>query len=252
MAVLGSAFATLPVCAQETSSSDDWSFAVGGGAAIKPEFEGSEDYEIIPIPALRAERGPYYVSLDAYTLRANLVPSEVFNAGPIVNYRPKRGSADNNAVDDLENVDPAVEVGAFGSMFLNGFILNGSVSHDVANGHDGLLATAGTGFGFPVGEDIGVSAVISTTYASGNYMSTYFGIDNDNAARSGLDEYDADGGFKDVGLTLTARYTFSPSLAVTGSTSFTRLIGDAADSPIVDDEGSENQFTGAVTLVYMF
>lgn len=252
--LLGAMSLAAPVVAQEQedAASDDWSFAVGGGGAIKPEFEGSEDYEIVAVPSLRVERGSYYASLDGYTLRANVVPSEVYSFGPYVNYRPKRGSAENDAIDAMENVDPALEVGAFGSMFLNGFILNGTISQDVTNGHNGWLATVGTGIGFPVGDSFGMSAVISTSYASGNYMSTYFGIDGDNAARSGLDAYDADGGFKDVGLTLSARYTITSSLALSGSATFSRLIGDAADSPIVDDEGSENQFLGALALVYSF
>ncbi|WGF86603.1 MipA/OmpV family protein [Marinivivus vitaminiproducens] len=241
-----------PASAQESPDRDEWRFEIGAGGALTPDYEGSSDYELRPLPYLSAERGPYWVSLNGLTARANLVPSEVFTAGPVVRYRGKRGSVQNDAVDDLSNVDPAVEIGAFGRMNLNGFLLEGSATQDVADGHDGLLASVGTGFGYEFTDSLAGSAIISTTYASGNYMSSYFGVDAGDAARSGLDEYDADGGFKDVGLRLNARYDFSTSLAVTATAAYTRLVGDAADSPIVDDEGSENQVLGLLTLIYAF
>ena len=33
---------------------------------------------------------------------------------------------------------------------------------------------------------------------------------------------------------------------------YTRLVGDAEDSPVVDDEGDENQFFGGVLVKYSF
>jgi outer membrane scaffolding protein for murein synthesis (MipA/OmpV family) len=33
---------------------------------------------------------------------------------------------------------------------------------------------------------------------------------------------------------------------------YKRLLGDAADSPVVDDEGDPNQFVGAMLLIYRF
>jgi outer membrane scaffolding protein for murein synthesis (MipA/OmpV family) len=83
-------------------------------------------------------------------------------------------------------------------------------------------------------------------------MSSYFGIDAGDAARSGLDEYDADEGFKDAsaGATLTYRFLGNWSVAATGL--YTRLIGDAEDSPVVADRGDENQFVAGALVSYRF
>jgi outer membrane protein len=92
----------------------------------------------------------------------------------------------------------------------------------------------------------------STTYASDRYNEKYFGIDPDNARRSGLRRHDAEGGIKDVGLSVTATYLFTERWAVTGLVGVTQLVGDAADSPIVEDEGSATQGLFAPGLVYNF
>ncbi|HSA82816.1 MAG TPA: MipA/OmpV family protein, partial [Geminicoccaceae bacterium] len=84
-----------------------------------------------------------------------------------------------------------------------------------------------------------------------DYMSSYFGIDAADAARSGLDQFNADEGFKDVsvGGALTYRYD---RLSVSLLANYARLIGDAADSPVVDDAGDENQFFGGALVNYTF
>ena len=83
-------------------------------------------------------------------------------------------------------------------------------------------------------------------------MAAYFGVDATNAARSGLREFDADGGLKDAGVLLLARYSFDRTWGLMVLGKFTRLVGDAADSPLVEDEGSENQGMAAALLTYRF
>jgi outer membrane scaffolding protein for murein synthesis (MipA/OmpV family) len=83
-------------------------------------------------------------------------------------------------------------------------------------------------------------------------MSSYFGIDASNAARSGLDQYNADAGFKEVNFGGTLTYRFLGRSSVTALATYTRLTGDAADSPVVDDVGDANQFFGGALIDYRF
>ncbi len=56
------------------------------------------------------------------------------------------------------------------------------------------------------------------------------------------DVFEPSAGFKDVGITLNAQYEMAEDWFVTGLFSVGRLVGDAADSPIVmSPGGSENQ-----------
>ncbi|MGF1463829.1 MAG: MipA/OmpV family protein, partial [Maricaulaceae bacterium] len=73
------------------------------------------------------------------------------------------------------------------------------------------------------------------------------------AAASGLDVFDAGAGFRDVGLSSVLSYQLSKRWSLNSVVSYSRLIGDAADSPIVTEEGSPNQvFFGMNVAVRLF
>jgi outer membrane scaffolding protein for murein synthesis (MipA/OmpV family) len=123
---------------------------------------------------------------------------------------------------------------------------------DVADGNDGSIVRLRAGYRIPFSRTWILSITAYTTWADDDYMSAYFGIDRKNSLRSGLKQYDADSGFKDVGITLPLLYNASPHWSIMGVAGYKRLIGDAADSPIVDDEGDENQFVGGAFVIYRF
>jgi outer membrane scaffolding protein for murein synthesis (MipA/OmpV family) len=83
-------------------------------------------------------------------------------------------------------------------------------------------------------------------------MSSYFGIDAADAARSGLDEFSADEGFKDVSFGGGVTYRLFDRLSVSALATYARLLDDAEDSPVVDDAGDENQFFGGALVNYTF
>jgi MipA family protein len=230
----------------------EWTFSLGAGAGFAPDYEGSEDYEPVPLLTARAQRDEIFVALEANTLRANLLPVPVFQAGPLVRYRPERDDVDNDAVDDLEDVDAAVELGGFVGFEVEGWHGRVEVTHDVADAHEGLLVGLNGGYRAVLGPKLSLNTTAFTTYADDDYMETYFGIDGADAARSGLDTFDADGGFKDVGVSLTAHYGGREGLGVTGIAAYKRLLGDAEDSPVVDDEGDANQLFAGVLITYGF
>ena len=85
-----------------------------------------------------------------------------------------------------------------------------------------------------------------------NYSNAYFGIDAASAAITGLAPYRASGGIGEVGAGVSARYMFTKNWGLTAQASYTRLLGDAAKSPIVKQQGSANQFAGGLGVVYSF
>jgi outer membrane scaffolding protein for murein synthesis (MipA/OmpV family) len=92
----------------------------------------------------------------------------------------------------------------------------------------------------------------SATWADSRYNETYFGIDANNAIRSGFDTYDAKGGIKDVGVSVNVTYMWTENWGVTGVLGVTQLVGDAADSPIVEDAGSATQGLAVLGVTYSF
>ena len=90
---------------------------IGGGVGFAPDYEGSEDYEFVPVPfaSINWSNGMYF-RLEGLTARGNVLPAAWVGGlqlGPIYNYRAKRSDVDNNRVDAMNSVSDANELGAF-------------------------------------------------------------------------------------------------------------------------------------------
>jgi outer membrane protein len=226
--------------------------SLGLGAASVPDYEGSEDYRPVPlILAKFVDPSGWYVELLGNTLRANLVPSPVWRLGPVIRYRAERSDVDNRRVDRMEDVDAAIELGGFAGFEIYNFSFKVEAAKDVADGHDGLLVGVTGGYTWLMAP-WRVTLSGFTTYADDNYMSTYFGVTSRDSARSGIRTFNADAGFKDTGGTLVGMYRFTEHWGVTLAARYARLIGDAANSPLVDGKGNENQFLVGALGSYSF
>jgi len=226
---------------------------VGAGLAAVPDYEGSEDLTAVPLLMVNAkwEQG-YFIKFLGNKLRANVMPSNTWSVGPVLQYRAKRNDdVSNNKVADLRKVDGTLEAGVFGGFNAEGWDASLQWVTDTSDKHDGYLTTFDAGYSFPA---LGLNnrVGISTTYADKDYMDTYFSVDKDNARRSGLDRYKADSGLKDFGINLTTNYAFNESWGLTCLLGYKTLLNDAKDSPIVDDEGNSNQFSAGVMATYRF
>ena len=227
--------------------------SVGGGIGFMPDYEGSEDYEAVPVPFADVKFGNgMFIKLLGLNLRANLIPDKMWRLGPVYNYRGERDDVDNSAVDDMKKVSDANELGIFGGFEINNWFATLSFMSDVGDAHDGWYSELKGGYNWIINPSWALSIGASMTYADDDYMQTYFGVSRQDAARSGLDRYNADSGIKDVGLDLGVNWMINQNWSTKGIASYTQLVGDADnDSPVVD-EGDEGQFFGAVLVVYKF
>ncbi len=226
---------------------------VGAGLTAVPDYEGSDDLTVAPLLMVNAKwEDGYFVKYLGNKLRANVIPSNTWSVGPVLQYRGERNDdVSNNKVADMKKIDGTLEAGVFGGFNAEGWDASLQWVADTSDKHDGYLTNLEAGYSFPAmgfKNRVGVS----TTYADKNYMDTYFSVDKRDAARSGLDRYKADSGLKDFGLNLTSSYAFNESWGVTGLLVYKALLNDAKDSPIVDDEGNSNQFTAGVMATYKF
>lgn len=102
----------------------------------------------------------------------------------------------------------------------------------------------------PLSDSWFLATGLEASYASGNYMSHYFSINSSEAANSGLDNYDADAGFKDVALNFALNYDFTERWNIDFLAQYKLMVGDASYSPVIDDEGEESQFFAGVVFSY--
>jgi outer membrane protein len=226
---------------------------LGLGVAYVPDYEGSQDYEAAPLLQARFNwSNGMYFSLLGNTAKFNLIPSKGWQFGPLVRYRAERSDVDNARVDAMEDIDAAVEAGAFITYNPDNFILSLSAAQDLADAHDGYVIDLGAGYRFKMQQRSSLTLFAKTTYASEDYMDTYFGVSPADAARSGLSPYVADAEFKDAAVGLLMQHNFAGNWGVLGVIRYTKLLGDASDSPIVDVEGDDNQGLLGVLVNYRF
>lgn len=239
--------------------SDQWKFTLGLGAGIAPDYEGSSNYQGVPIPLFRAGKRYQYGQLFGTHITSNLLDSPNWRIGPSVNHRKGYGDASNNRVDKLHNRGVSNEVGVKGGYdfqvtqvpFPNTVLsFAAEALYDVTSGHDGWLVTPEVSYGGPFNENWNFRLGGKVTYASGNYMSHYFSINSADAARSGLDNYDADAGVKDAAVNVAIGYNFTKNWGITGVAELKQMLGDAQDSPVVKDAGSSVNGFGGVIVSY--
>ncbi len=235
-------------------------YTIGLGGAFSPDYDGSQDYEATPawLLSINDFYDPRtFLVVTGPLLRSNFVPHPHFRAGLSGLWVPERDDVENNRVDDLDSTDTAIMLGGnVGWDFLGepirSLTLGVDAVYDVAN-DNGFLVTPRLLYSDALkGTPYSWGTELFANWASDDYMSEQFGINGNNAAKSGLDQYDADEGFKDAGLRLNGNYRFTEHWSTSLALQYKRMLGDAADSPIVDDEGDENQFLAAVTINYRF
>ncbi len=226
---------------------------LGIGAGVYPDYEGSEEFTGLPLLQARYNwANGCYVNLLGTGMRANIVPSCAFEFGPMVVYRPERDSVDEKQVDKLKKVDAATEAGAFASWSINKFMLLLQAHADTSGTHNGYIIDAGAAWRFPLERKMQLIIVALASYASDDYMDTYFSIDAENAKLSGLAEYKADAGIKDAGLIAVLQYKLDNDWGLLGLLKYSCLVGDASDSPIVEDIGDTNQLMTGLLINYSF
>ena len=119
-------------------------------------------------------------------------------------------------------------------------------------GHQGVVSDFSADFIVPVSRAITVSAGPRFTWESTKAVAPYFGIDAVQAMASGLPMYDAKGGAHSAGAGAQVQYRINPQWEVHSYVEYERLLGDAANSPLVTARGSVNQTTVGIGASYSF
>lgn len=239
--------------AQESDGDSQWSARIGILGAFVPDYEGSSSYEWRAYPDLDITYGDRFF-IDRRGAGINFLTSDALTAGVSIGYDSGRDESDNRRVlRGLGDIDETAIGSIFASYSVGRLSLSASVGTDIlGEGHEGTTIGLSANYSLPVGERLILFAGPSATWASDNYMQNLFGITAAQAARSGRASYRAEAGFKDVGFTIYGAYRLTGGWAVTGVAGYKRLLGDAADSPLVAGDGSADQFIGGLGLSYLF
>jgi outer membrane scaffolding protein for murein synthesis (MipA/OmpV family) len=246
--------------------SDTFTIALGG--AYVPDYEGSDDSEFTPFAAVRGRVGGMsFFSRGTYLYLDLLARPESgidFDVGPIVGFRRERTGKDkDDFVNDLPERDTAIELGGFAGVTFHGLTnpydalsFRLDVVSDVGGAHKSTVFTPNIDFGTPLSRRTYFGASLSADFVSSRYADYYYSVSPAEGLAAGLPAYDADGGMKNwklsalINQSITGDLTHGFSVFAAGS--YSHLLGDIADSPIVDDRGSTSQWQAALGLAYTF
>jgi outer membrane scaffolding protein for murein synthesis (MipA/OmpV family) len=226
---------TVPSSWFETASQQaaEWNVILGAGFRVEPKYEGAKDFKIMPVPMITADFGDY-VSLDPMGLTINAWKYEGFSVRGRLGYDMGRNASDDNHLRGMGDISAAAVLG--GELVYELMPLEFKFSVDkIMGGSDGLTAKLGTALMVPI-DPFMVSIGPSVTWADDNYMESYFGVTEKQSLKSGLPYYEAKAGIKRVDLELSGLYFINDHWVLRGEVGLGYLVGDAADSPVTQEE----------------
>jgi outer membrane protein len=219
---------------------------------VEPSYPGADGISLLPLIDIDRARGetPFEFEAPDEGFGLTLFRAGSLAVGPVVSLVGARKPETVGA--ELPKVERTVEVGGFAHVwFGEHFRLHGEMRGGV-NGHDGWVGVGGVDLVVRSRDTWLVSVGPRLTWADNAFHDAYFTVAPTSAATTGLPVYDAGSGFASAGITAGVELQITPRWGLASYARYDRLIGDAANSPIVQQLGSRDQASAGVALSYTF
>ncbi|SDO18525.1 outer membrane protein [Vreelandella arcis] len=227
-----------------------WEGSVGAGVFSVPEYLGSDENETRVWPNASITYGDSFYAGVREGIGWNLFRQGGWQISPFFSYLPGRDN--DGELSGLDEVDDAAALGLRARYSSGPWMLEAATKTPLGGDIDGYEADLKANWSAMLTDQMAFSIGPEVTYSSDNWTDDLFGISPAESARSGLAVYRPKDGYFRLGLTSRLSYYLSRDWSVTGLMGVTRLTGDAADSPIVDDVGDETQLMGGALINYHF
>lgn len=250
IALVGLAGGACPEARAETT------FTVGAAVGAAPRYEGSNEYQVLGAPMLRADFGNgAFIDLlqgAGYTYKFT---NGMFVTGALgyATGRTDSKRADLSGSDYLKGMGkiPGSVMGVFqiGVPVYGGAVA--SLTLDVPLTHRERGLSGHVDLAVPVyhGGMHTVTLTPSVHFGSRSYTQTFFGVTDAQSAASRFRPYSTKSGIDSASLSLSWGVALSRAWSVSSMVVYTRLVGDAAGSPIVQTRQS---VFGMTSINYTF
>lgn len=235
-------------------SADSYIVTLNANALMQPTFPGSDRLAVSAFPSLsyRKVGDPVRFAAPDDGISMSIIDTPTFRVGPVFRFQSGRYLADDQLLFGLKKKNYDIESGIFAEYWPVSFIrARVEVRHGIR--HDsGLVGLVGVDYVQPIGRFI-LSVGPRLYLGDKNYTDRWYGIRPGEAALNGrVTAYNPGGGLTATGVTAALTYQWNEQWATTGYVNYKRLVGDAADSPIVTRIGSKDQFTFGAKVSYSF
>lgn|GEM_PF-5013764 len=206
-------------------------------------------YSTVPKPTVPPSIQPTPSTASSIAVRTRLIgSSSVF----------KIAGDSSDALLGLGEIEDTAEAGGYIGYQSGNFAAKLDVRQALSGGQ-GLIATLGLVYvaDIPLSSTSNAQAIKIAmgprlSFVDDKYNQTYFGVTAIQSARSGLRQYDANGGLLSAGFGLSAHIPLTERISGAVLVGYDRLTGDAARAPLVENRGSRNQATVGLGLTYKF
>lgn len=232
-----------------------WQWELGGALIANPRFQGADEYRLLPVPYVDAR----YLDRKGVRLFAN-VPQGL--GGYVYRHRGEQGqrfdvglalapgfaNRDQEDVPGLPDFGPAVEARAYLQYGSGSWGVSASLAQAVGTGHEGAYGDISASYRRRLGQGfVAVGPVLRV--GDGTYLDALYSVPTEFSGTSGLPAYEAGAGIESLSVQGLYSGRLTGAWRLTGILRAGRLLGDAADSPIVQ---SETQFFGLIAVTRQF
>lgn len=243
----------LALGAAPSVQADELKVTLGPALLYAPEFSGAEDNELKPVPFVDIRYGDWFFASYMDGIGARLFEHEGFSFGPLLRPEFGRDEEDSSALAGLGDIDFGVEAGGF-LRYDYGRGFNAKLElRQAIGGHEGFVGDVGAALNLPLAENVFVSLNPYAKFGDSTYNDAFYGISAAQSAASGYTVHDTGFGFNSAGANVILLFMATEEISVAGFGGYSRLLGDAADSPLVKGPGgSPDQFILGAGLTYTF
>ncbi len=231
----------------------DWYLTVGATILTAPDFEGSKKYMLsaTPIISLGKAGNPVRFSSRNDNISLAVVDQGDLRAGVAGKFLWKRDN-DEDAIRGLDPIRWGGEIGGFFEFYPLDWVRMRAEVRQGVRAHKGVVADIAVDAFHDVTPEVRISGGPRASFASSKYFDAYYGVSADEHNRTGISEYDPGGGVRSLGIGGAVTWKVSDPVTTSVFGEYSRLMGPAADSSIVRERGSRNQFTMGVSATYRF
>lgn len=239
----------------------EWTITVGGYVMAQPDYMGSDDYEAAFRPIISISRADKLSRWRSFNDNASiaLYDTGTVEAGITGKIDWKRDAGDSDDLRGLDDVDYAYEIGGYAQWYpVDWLRLRADLRYGFG-GFEGAVADFAIDaiYFTDFWGGMAISAGPRMTLASSGYIDAYYGITPEESASAialgnNLGTYEAGGGLYSVGFGGQILKRFTPAILGSVFAEYKYLADDAADSPLVVQNGDRNQFQAGVSLSYTF
>lgn len=228
---------------------DGDSLMVGLGVAYVPEYAGSDDSRVVPVPFLeRTYANGFFLSTRrgiGYQTNVGAVNlSGALAYGGSRDEHKRTFGAGSDALKGMGDIDGGLQAVLTASYQLGKVGLSVGTTQAVGKRENGSTYTLGASVPLYSGTNDQVSLGGSAVYGDNKHAQTYFGVTGAQSARSGYRAYQAKAGFETVSAAVSWDHVIDKRWSAHTAVGFTRLLGDAADSPLTRRKTTPMLMTG--------